>query len=294
MDDSPSRRSLLASTGALALSGVAGCLGGRPGDSAPAPADPTDAPEETAATTTTDDPADAAVDWSEVAAFRTWLTDHSTFPSTNHRFDYQEVDLDGVAGSGRAGFLGLDAADVDGFLVQSGNAIFLGSFDAAALTDAVESSDEHEVTGEYEGYVTAEATETRTELAVGDDAVLAGAELSAWIDARRGDRDRLEEVDPVFTHLFRRLPDRGLLTAQYGSPTGGEIRVEEIYAWGHSMASLDADAATWVYVLEDAATEAVVADLEAGLDESVFTESVTDVAVDGRTVTVTATPTTLP
>lgn len=304
MDDCPSRRSVLATTGALALAGLAGCTSGDSNADAPtdtATTEPTSDQTTTSSTTAEtvsdgDDTTDAVmedvepVDWDEVSAFRTWLTDYSMIPEGNDRFDYQAVDLNRVVGTGRAGFLDLDVEAVDGFLVDSGNVVYPGSFDVDRLTDAVESSDAHELTGEYEGYVTAAATEHGTEFALGDDAVLAGSDLSKWIDAHLGDRNRLEEVDPVFTYLFRRLPDRGLLTAQYGPPAGGEISTEAIYAWGHSMASLDADDATWVYVLEDAATEDVVDELETGLEESVFTKSVTDVAVGGRIVTVTATP----
>lgn len=295
MQQRPSRRSVLASAGLLAVTGLAGCTGGDTGD-ATRTDDTTRTRETTRSSTTsgatttpdtTESPGES-VDWDDVADFRTWLTDYSTIPESNHRFDYQEVDLDTVLSSGRLAFLDVSTSDVDGALFQSANAFFLGSFDQGVLVDAVESSEDHEVTGEYEGYATAEATESGTELLVGGDAVAAGSELSAWVDAHNGDRERLEEVDPVFTHIFERLPDREFVTAQYDPPTGGEIDTEAIYAWGTSMPSLETDAGTWVYAL-DPASEEVVAELESDLAASAFVEEVTDVSVDDRFATFTAT-----
>lgn len=292
MQERPSRRSVLAATGTLTVTALAGCTGGDSDDATSS--DPTDTAttaDTTGASTTTEaTTADApSVDWDEVAAFRTWLTDYSTIPESNHRFDYQSVGLDRLVESGRASFLDLSPADVDGFLVQSGNVFYLGGFDAGSLADTVEASEDHELTGEYEGYTTAEATETGTEFALGGDAVLAGSELTEWIDAHRGARQRLEEADPVFTRIFRRLPDRGLVTGQYGPPAGGEIDAEAIDAWGTSMPSLDADDGTWVYALAPDASEAEIDELASELDASAFTGEVTDRTVDGRFATFTAT-----
>lgn len=292
MDDRRSRRGVLASAGALTLTALAGCTGdGSNATDTPATETPRDT---TRAQTTTDGPgttaSDApAVDWDEVADFRTWLTDYSTLPSSNSRFDYQSVGLEQVVGAGRASFLDLSTDAVDGFLTTSGNAFYLGDFDADALVDAVEDSPDHELTGDHEGYTTAEATETGTEVAVGDDAVLAGSELSVWIDAHVGQRARLEETDPVFTELLARLPERGIVAAQYGPPAGGEIDAAAIDAWGTSMASLDADTGTWVYAFEPGTGEAVVDDVAAGLTDGAFTTGVTDRSRDGRFVTFTAT-----
>lgn len=290
MQQRPSRRSVLAGAGTLALAGLAGCTSG---DSESATTDePTATTTETTDTTADETTAESdapAVDWSEVAAFRTWLADYSTLPGSNRRFDYQGVGLDRVVGTGRASFLELAADDIEGFLVQSGNSIYLGEFDADALTDRIEDSPDHEVTDEYAGYTTAAAAETDTEFAVGEDAVLAGSELSVWIDARRGERERLEEVDPVFTRIFERLPDREVVTAQYGAPAGGEIDADGIEAWGNSMPSVEPESATWVYALDADATEAEIDELEAELAASAFTGEVTERRVDGRFVTFSAT-----
>jgi hypothetical protein len=293
MQERPSRRSVLAATGTLAAAALAGCTGGGSSD-ATTSSDPTDATAADATTETTEataTTADAApsVDWDEVAAFRTWLTDYSTLPSSNHRFDYQSVGLDRLVSSGRAAFLDLSTDDVAGFLTQSANALYLGDFDAGSLDDAVEASENHELTGEYEGYATAEATEAGTEFALGGDAVLAGSGLTEWIDAHRGARPRLEETDLVFTRIFRRLPDREVVTAQRGPPAGGEIDAEAIDAWGTSMPSLRPESATWVYALAPDTSGAEVDELASELAASAFTEEVTDRTVDGRFATFTAT-----
>lgn len=283
MQQRPSRRSVLASAGTLALAGLAGCTSG---DSE---SDTTSATDSTADATVGTTESDApSVDWDEVAGFRTWLTEYSTLPSSNARFDFQSVALDDLVESGRASFLDLSADDVDGFLSQSANVVYLGEFDADALTTTIEESADHEVTGEHEGYTTAEAAEAGTEFAVGEDAVLAGSELSVWIDTHLGERKRLEEAAPVFTRIFARLPDRGVVTGQYGPPAGGEIDAEAIEAWGHSMSSLDAGEGTWVYALEPGTGEAAVDELASELGASVFTTEVTDRVVDGRFVTFTA------
>lgn len=278
-----SRRSVLAGAGTLALAGLAGCTSGG------SESDTTSATDGTAAatvgTTESDTP---SVDWDEVADFRTWLTEYSTLPSSNARFDYQSVALDDLVESGRASFLDLSVENVDGFLSQSANAVYPGEFDADGLTTTIEESADHEVTGEHEGYTTAEAVETGTDFAVGDDAVLAGSELSVWIDTHLGERERLEEAAPVFTRIFERLPDRGLVTGQYGPPAGGEIDAEAIEAWGHSLSSLDADEGTWVYALEPGTSGDAVDELASELGASAFTTEVTDRAVDGRFVTFTA------
>lgn len=236
-------------------------------------------------TSTTD--ASPAVEWDEVAEFRKWLTDYSPFPGSNSRFEYKRDYADSFVAGGRVAFLELSPDDVSGHLTQSGTVVHLGSFDRASLVGTIEASDEHERTGEYGGYATASATDTATELAVGDDAVLAGTDLTEWIDARRGDRPRLEAVDPDFTRLFRELPDRGVVAGQYGSPTGGEIDVDAISLWGTSMPGLDAGTSTWVYVFEEEsdATDDVLAELRRGLEP--LTEELTGSAVHGRIATIT-------
>lgn len=284
MQQRPSRRSVLASAGTLALAGLAGCTSGDTESDTTSGSTATTAD----ATTTTTESDAPSVDWDEVAPFRTWLTEYSTLPSSNARFDYQSANLDALVESGRASFLDLAVEDVDGFLTQSANVVYLGEFDAEALTTTIEESADHEVTGEYEGYATAEAAETGTEFAVGEDAVLAGSELSVWIDTHLGERERLEEVAPVFTRIFERLPDRGVVTGQYGPPAGGEIDAEAIEAWGHSMSALEAGEGTWVYALEPGTDEAAVDELASELGASAFTTEITDRVVDGRFVTFTA------
>lgn len=280
MQRRPSRRSVLASAGTLALAGLAGCTSG---DS-----DATDNPTKvsTDATTEPTTTAEQSIDWSEVADFRTWLID-SADESSNGRFDYQEVGLDQIVGVGRTSVFDVAPEDADGALVQSGNTILLGDFDAEARVADLEAADGHEVTGEREGYTTAEAAETGTELAVGGDALLAGSDLATWIDAHVGERDRLEEADPTFTRIFEGLPDRGLVSGQYGPPLGGEIDAEAIEAWGHSTAELGAEG-TWVYALEPDTGGAAIDELESELGASAFTTEVTGRTVDGRFVTFTA------
>ncbi|SEW05741.1 hypothetical protein [Halobacterium jilantaiense] len=283
MQERPSRRSVLASAGGLALAGLAGCTGdGGSDDATTSDSTATEQP----ATTADDTP---SVDWDEVADFRTWLTEYSTLPSSNARFDYQSVGLESVVGVGRTSVFDLAPEDADGALVQSGNTILLGAFDADALVADVEASADYERTGEHEGYRTAEATETDSELAIGEDAVLAGSDLSVWVDTHLGERERLEETAPVFTHILRRLPHRGLVSAQYGAPAGGEIDAEEIDAWGTSMASLESGEGAWVYALEPDTSDAAVDELAAELGESAFTEEITSQRRDGRFVTFEAT-----
>ncbi len=268
-----SRRSFVASV-AVALAGCTGTSdrGSESDSSTTTGAPPTDGERTTATaesrderTTAESDDAPPTVAWDEVAAFRKWLTDYSTIPNSNHRFDYQRGYAESYVKGGRVSFLDLARASVDGHLVQSGTVVHLGSFDVASLTDRIEESPDHERTGEYDEYVLAERPESGSELAVGDDALLAGSDLRKWIDARVGTRERLEEVEPDFTRVFRRLPDRGLVTGQYGPPTGGEI--DE--------------------TVEDLTDEALTS-IEEGLGPAV--EEVTGSERDGRFATITATP----
>jgi len=251
----------------------------------------TDAPDATddAATSSADD-ATTAVEWEEVAAFRRWLTDYSTIPDANYRFDYQRGYAEAFVEGGRVAFLDLPRDAVDGHLTQSGTVVHLGAFDRESLVERVEADEDHELTGDHEGYALAENDATGSTVAVGEDAVLAGSEVTPWIDARVGVRDRLETVDPDFTRLFGRLPDRGVLTGQYGPPAGGRIDNEEIALWGNSMESPDADTATWVFLFDDerALTDDALESLETGLEP--LTEEITDASADGRFATITATP----
>lgn len=286
MPSTPSRRSLLASAGTV-LAGFAGCSGGDSGTEGSPDRTTTATPGTGTPSRTVDAP---PVDWDGVAPFRTWLTDHTTLPSSNYRFDYQRTGLEDLLGTGRVSVFDLSAAEVSGFLTQSGNAIYLGSFDGDALAEALASSSDHERTGSHAGYATATSADGVTEFAVGDDAVLAGSDLDAWIDAHRGERPRLEEVYPVFTLLLSRLAARGIVTAQLGPPTGSDLPGDAVYAWGNAMAAADADEATWVYVTADSPTESLVADIEATLADSPLVAGVDDVTVEGRVVTLVGTP----
>lgn len=304
MQERPSRRTVLATAGSLALSGLAGCAGGGDDDATtagPSTDDATTAGSSTddATATTDSDPTDTQsttgtadapdVDWNDVSPFRTWITDYSTIPGSNHRFDYQAAALEDTLAGERTDVLDLSADDLDGVLFQSANVFFFGEFDVDAVVDALSSDDDHEMTGEHEGFELAEGGEAGTEFAVGSDAIGVGSELTHWVDAHVGERDRLEETDPVFTRILRRLPDREFVTAQYGAPAGGEIDGEYIDAWGTSMSALDAETATWVYALDPDAGSGDVEDLESELEASAFTESIADRETDGRLVTFTAT-----
>jgi hypothetical protein len=298
-----SRRSFVASV-AVALAGCAGTSDrgsesdGSATTNVPTTGDSTTDDEQTTATagsddertTTESDDAAPTVAWNEVAPFRKWLTDYSTIPNSNHRFDYVRGHSDAYVKGGRVSFLDLPNESFDGHLVQSGNVVHFGSFDAASLTDRIEESPDHERTGEYDEFVFAEQTETGIEVAVGDDALLAGSDLRMWIDTRLGKRQRLEEEDPDFTRVFRRLPDRGLVTGQYGPPTGGEIDNDAIELWGLSRESLSSDTATWVYAFETAEelTAEALANVAEGLGPTV--EEVRNSERDGRFATITATP----
>ncbi|WP_128477879.1 hypothetical protein [Halorussus pelagicus] len=289
-----SRRSFVASV-AVALAGCAGTSKrGNESDSATTTTQTTDERTTTGSdaegTTVESDDAAPTVAWDEVAPFRKWLTDYSTIPNSNHRFDYVRGYSDAYVKGGRVSFLDLSRESFDGHLTQSGNVIHLGSFDAASLTARIEESPDHERTGEYEKYAFAEQTETGIEVAVSDDALLAGSDLRTWIDTRLGKRERLEERDPDFTRVFQRLPDRGLVTGQYGPPTGGEIDNDAIKLWGLSRGSLSSDTATWVYVFETAEdlTDEALTSVENGLGPLV--QEVTNSKRDGRFATITATP----
>lgn len=291
MDDRRSRRGVLASAGALTLSALAGCTGG---DSNESDDTATTDPPRTTTRATTDDPATtdsdtSSVDWDEVAEFRTWLTEYSTVQPSNSRFDYQSVGLEQAVSTGRTSFLDLSADAVEGYLITSANVFYLGDFDTDALVATIEESSKHDVTGEHEGYTTGETTASGTEIAVGDDAVLAGSDLSVFIDVHVGKRSRLEETDPIFTELLTRLPERGIVGAQYGPPAGGEIDTSAIDAWGTSTASLEADTGTWVYAFEPGTETAVIDDVAAGLTSGVFANEITARSRNGRFVTLTAT-----
>lgn len=237
---------------------------------------------------------DVEPDWDSAATFRTWLRFESPIDGGNRRFDYTEVFPDGVDFRGvLPPFADLTIADVDAHLVQGFTQVFFGSFDVESIAAAAEDADVAAVLDTYEGFVVVEEERPdgriRT-LAVGAEAIVIGDDYAERIDAHLGEADRLEDVDPEFTHLFRRLPHRTTVTGQYDSPAGGTVDVDEIYCWGVSSESPTADEMTWVFVLESAAdlTDDVLAELEA------VSSDVRESRTEGRTATIVGAPPTLP
>ncbi|MEY7850016.1 hypothetical protein AB7C87_12560 [Natrarchaeobius sp. A-rgal3] len=221
---------------------------------------------------------DITVDWDEAPTFRTWLLR----TGSNSRFDYTATFPDGADPAEQfPAFFGLSAGDVDAHLIQTGTHLFFGSFDTEAILDGVQETDGVELTSQYEGY--AVVTEDRSdgpprEIAVGGDAIIVGPDYERRIDASRGDHDRLEELDPEFTHLFRELPHETTVSAQYGGMSA--LEVDDIYCWGVSSESPSAETMTWVFVFATEPDSDVLSDLEeiAGeLEES---------TLEGRTATV--------
>ncbi|WP_049924404.1 hypothetical protein [Halopiger djelfimassiliensis] len=238
---------------------------------------------------------DIEANWEEAARFRLWLTDYDPFGGGNRRFDYNETfpedtDFEEVVPA----FFGVITETVDGHLIQSGTQVFLGTFDAASVVAAVEDDDEYELLDEYEGYdivagPAPNASQQRT-IAVSDEAIVVGPDYEQRIDARNGDHDRLEDVDPEFTHLFRELPHDTTVTGQYNAPSGGDVDRDEVYIWGVSSETPMAETMTWVFVLEDEShvTDEVIGDLESVSSDVQRTET------DGRTVTITGAPPEIP
>ena len=227
---------------------------------------------------------DIEPDWDEAAAFRTWLIDGGTV-SGNRRFDYtaefpEGVDLENAL----PGFTDVTIDDVEGHLVQGFTQVFLGSFDPETAASDAEASDDAEFAETYEGYsVVAEELpdgHTRT-VAVGGDAIVIGDDYEERIDARRGEGERLEDVDQEFTHLFRELPHETTVTGEYDSPEG-VLDLDEIYLWGVSSESPTADEMAWVFIMEreEDLTEDVLAELEGVAGD------VHDSSMDGRTATI--------
>ncbi|WP_049928106.1 hypothetical protein [Halopiger goleimassiliensis] len=294
-------RSSLTRRGALALGAVAlaGCTGSGDGNGA-------STPTETDASGNAEEPddgdgngrdvpeRDVEPNWDAAADFRTWLIDSDVAPGGNRRFDYTEtfpddVDLETVLPT----FDELTIEDVDGHLIQTYTQVFFGSFDADALAATAEDAADAEVVDEYGGYTVVAETlptgEDRT-LAVGDDAIVVGPDYEARIDAHRGTGERLEEVDPEFTHLFRHLPHDTTVTGEYGPPADGTVNLESIYLWGVSSETPSSDELTWVFVLEREAdlTEETLSELEA------ISSDVLESSMNGRTATVVGAPPEMP
>lgn len=291
VDSRLSRRGVIVA----AAAGLAGCTGSS--------GDEPETDDETSETETDGDVDDSAQedrrddvpdrdvepDWDAAASFRKWLLFESPIDGGNRRFDYTEsfpddVDLSAVLPE----FTDLTIDDVDGHLVQGFTQVFLGSFDADAIADDAGGDDDAEVVGEYEGYAVISEVmpdEQERTLAVGADAIVIGDDYEARIDARHGDGERLEDVDPEFTHLFQQLPHEGTITGEYDAPEG-VLEIDEIYLWGVSSESPMAEEMAWVFVMEheDDLTEDLLADLEE------VSSDVSDSSMDGRTATIVGAP----
>ncbi|MDQ2050335.1 hypothetical protein RBH26_07535 [Natronolimnohabitans sp. A-GB9] len=286
-DSTATRRGVIAAVGAGV--GLAGCLSGSDDDgtddgSSEETDDSTelvdgiDATDLEARRERMPDPA-VTVDWSEAREFRAWLFDDGN--RSNGRFDYTE-DLPPIDDDDSPVLEVLDGypEQVDGLLSQGTTQVVLGQFDADEIEARLEDGDVYDVRDEYGGYVVAE-DEGGEPIAVGEDAVVIGTEYERPIDARHGDRDRLEDVDPWMTHVLETLPADSLVTGEFLTPVGEAVDVAEIYCWGLSMADREAETATWTFVFDrpDDITDDVRSEIE-----SVAAET-HDLETDGRTLT---------
>jgi len=295
VDSRLSRRGVIVA----AAAGLAGCTGSGGDDP-----ETDDEPAETETDGDVDDSSqedrrdevpdrDVEPDWDAAAPFRKWLLFESPIDGGNRRFDYtatfpDDVDLSTVLPA----FTDVTIDDVDGHLVQGFTQVFLGSFDPDAIADDAEGDDDAEVVGEYEGYAVISEVmpdgQART-LAVGADAIVIGDDYEARIDAAHGDGERLEDVDPEFTHLFQQFPYEGTITGEYDAPQG-VLEIDEIYLWGVSSESPMADEMAWVFVMEhaDDLTEELLTDLEEVSSE------VHESSIEGRTAKIVGAPPEMP
>lgn len=227
-----------------------------------------------------------AVDWSDAREFRAWLFDDGN--ASNGRFDYAE-DLPPAEDVESPVLEVLDVYPdrVDALVSQGTTQVVLGRFDADALETQLAESEQYDVTDEYGGYAVADGADETSAgpIAVGDDALVLGAGYENPIDARHGDRDRLEDVDPWMTHVLETLPEEPLVTGEYLEPLVDAIDIPEIYCWGLSMPGRDPETATWAFVFDD--PDDITDDVRAEL--RTLAGEVDDVAVDGRTLTMVGT-----
>ena len=189
----------------------------------------------------------------EVKEYRKWLTDARLRENSNLRFEYTDGYTDVFVG-GRVEPLDLSPENVEGHLTQSGRVVHLGDFDTETLVERVEETDSYETAGEYEGYTVVEGmvNGTTVELAFGEDAVVVGEGYEAPIDARLGNRERLEEVESDFTLLLDELPEGETIAGQYGAPPRSSPVGEYVSVWGVSHETQTGGETTWVYVFENA------------------------------------------
>ncbi|ARS90154.1 hypothetical protein [Natrarchaeobaculum aegyptiacum] len=295
MADSSSRMSRRSVIAAAAAVGLAGCTSGESDDAAP--------PEEAAGTDDASDTAtsreddipdrDIEPDWEQAATFRTWLRFDSPVAGGTRRFDYTEAFPDDVdLATVLPAFSDLTIDDVDGHLIQGYTQVLLGGYDVEAIAAAAETADEATYEGTYEGYavITEEMPGgSQRTLAIDSSAIVIGDDYEVRIDARNGEADRLEDVDPEFTHLFHELPHETTVTGQYDAPQGSVVN-EDIYLWGVSSETPMAEEMTWVFVFDsaDSLTEEALEDLEA------VSSDVHSAERDGRTATVVGAPPEVP
>ncbi|ERG89376.1 MAG: hypothetical protein J07HX5_01534 [halophilic archaeon J07HX5] len=289
-----SRRAILAGGASAVLGGLAGCLGqgddSGEGDRQNNTVDT--GPGDTGSGSS--DPASAQV------SFRDWLVAPELTPGVTgnedrvYRFEYipggflQQAEQDRV--QGRASVLDIDPAVIEGRLLQLPAVVYFGEFDQPALETAIESADGYTVTGEYESYRTAENTETGTQFALDEQAVLIGRALEQWIDTQTGTADRLEGTTPVFTQLFDRVPTNLSVTGQLGPPVTFEADLDSLTAWVSATPRLTAGEAVtqrWVYVFDGQPPEDATQAIRQELSDSPLLNSITNTTTDGRFLTVT-------
>lgn len=293
-DWTTTRRELVVAAG-LGV-GLAGCTSGGDGDSSDDDDGPTgdDSSEPLGGIDPNDiearrermpDPG-VAVDWSEAAEFRKWLFDDGN--ESDSRFKYTET-LPEDREFALSGPTGVDRDRIDGHLSHVDAEVLFGAFDADAIAAALEDADGYDAAGEYAGYRVVDergADPVAGTIAVGDDAIVLGSDYERAIDARHGDRDRLEDVDPWITHVIETLPDEPPVSGEYLKPPVGGIDFDEIYCWGASVPAGGDETATWVFVFDrpDDITDDVRSTIET------VAEEVRDSNVDGRTLTITGLP----
>lgn len=281
---------------ALTAAGIAGLAGCSSSDRTSSDANETATGSESGTETDADNDTDAdseppdisgpdtPPEW-EHAEFRAWLIDEDPREDDTRRFDYTETIPEGFGDDLPSPF-DISEATVDGHLTQALTQVFLGEFDADAMIDDAAAADAFDVTGEYEGYAVLEPTGDGPPAAVGPSAIVIGEDYEARIDARYGERDRLEEADSEFERLFAELPNEKTITGQYGGPAGDDVEIDGIHCWGVSSPEPMAESMTWVFVFEDEAdlTEDALADLET------LSSSVEESESDGRIARVVGAP----
>jgi hypothetical protein len=250
------RRRLLAA----AAVGATGCLNDDGTDDGPGNASDGNRTDGTGDGANETDDETSAENGADATGFRSWLTDERLREGSNLRFDYAHGYTEAFVG-GRVEPLELSSDNVDGHVSQSGTVVHLGDFEVDSMTDRIEAADGFRTTGEYEGYVVAEGTVEAGDgnvtfpVAVGEDAVVVGEGYEAAIDAHRGERETLEEVEPDFGILFEELPlgEYATVAGQYGVPAGGSSAVGKyVSVSGVAHETPTGGDTTWVYVFEDA------------------------------------------